>query len=161
MEVENVRMQVLSLVRLSLPGGVRLIRAFLACLLGVTVGFILTMLSGIVGQPSAGSIFVLVRSAGGDMAAMSWVLWFAGGFFLGLALKWPYSLFAAMSELGSLPIVAVIEMVRDPTSHNLWPFEFFFYIVLTIIPLLGMSLALLLKRGFRDRSGSPGSGPGS
>ena len=40
---------------------------------------------------------------------------------------------AACATLAAFPALAVVEMVRDPTSHNLWPFEFLVYGVLTLL----------------------------
>jgi len=54
------------------------------------------------------------------------------------------------SDLSSgQPIFAVIEMLKDSTSHNLWPFEFLIYAALSLVPLLGVSAAWLIGRLFK------------
>jgi hypothetical protein len=132
-----------------------LARAILACLLGATLGFLLMVLPSLLGQPHPGSVFVLVHSAVKGMSGTHLVLLFGSGFFWGLTLRWPYSLFAALFELASLPVFSIIEMFKDPTSHNLWPFEFMIYAVLTLVPLLGMSIGSVLKRRFKTIDPQP------
>jgi hypothetical protein len=94
-------------------------------------------------------LFALVDSSVKDMSGKHLLLLLAGGFVCGLVFKWPYTLFAAGSQLAGLPIIAVIEMLKNPTSHNLWPLEFMIYAALSLIPLSGMSAALALKRPFK------------
>jgi hypothetical protein len=84
-----------------------------------------------------------------NMSALRLLLLLAGGFCWGLALSWPYSVYAAICQVGSLPIFAVIEMLKDSTSHNLWPFEFLIYAALSLVPLLGVSAAWLIGRLFK------------
>jgi hypothetical protein len=74
------------------------------------------------------------------------------GFLLGLVLRWPYSIAATSFLLSGLPIVSVIEMFEDPTSHNLWPLEFMIYAGLSLVSLFGMSAAMLVKRLFKATS---------
>jgi hypothetical protein len=127
-------------------------RLVAACLLGIVSGFILITLPGMLRGGHPQSLFALVDSAVKDMSTVSLLLLLAGGFFWGLVLRWPYSLCAAICQVGSLPVFAVIEMLRDSTSHNLWPFEFLIYAALTVIPMLGTSAATLLKRRFKTTS---------
>ena len=124
-------------------------RLLAACLVGIVSGFILVTLPGMLHREYTGSIFALVDSSVKNMSALHLLLLLTGGFFWGLVLRWPYSLCAAVCQVGSLPIFAVVEILRDSTSHNLWPFEFLIYAALALIPLLGMSVALLVKRLFR------------
>ncbi|MFL5481807.1 MAG: hypothetical protein ACJ8AK_06420 [Gemmatimonadaceae bacterium] len=49
-----------------------------------------------------------------------------------------------------LPILAVIEMIKDGTSHNLWPFEFMAYAIMAAIVVIG-SLTGQKLRGLRER----------
>ncbi|HEY2169072.1 MAG TPA: hypothetical protein VGJ30_05560 [Candidatus Angelobacter sp.] len=92
------------------------------------------------------SLFVLMDASVKNMSALRLLLLLAGGFCWGLALSWPYSLCAAICQVGSLPIFAVIEMLKDSTSHNLWPFEFLIYTALALVPLLGVSAAWLMRK---------------
>jgi hypothetical protein len=43
-----------------------------------------------------------------------------------------------------LPVAAVIQMVGDPTSHNLWPIEFVIYLVVSLVPACGVLLGRLI-----------------
>jgi phosphate/sulfate permease len=133
-------------------------RLLAACLLGIVSGFILITLPGVLHREHTESIFALVDSSVKNLSASHLLLLLAAGFFWGLVLKWPYSLFAAICQVGSLPVFAVIEMLRDSTSHNLWPLEFLIYAALALIPLLGMGTALLVKRLFK-RYFQQGRGP--
>lgn len=45
--------------------------------------------------------------------------------------------FLGMSSILVFPSVAIYEMVRDPTSHNLWPFEFVIYFAFSIPAIVG------------------------
>ncbi len=49
-----------------------------------------------------------------------------------------------------LPILAVIEMIKDGTSHNLWPFEFVGYAFMAGIVVIG-SLTGQRLRSLRER----------
>ena len=44
-----------------------------------------------------------------------------------------------------LPILAIIEMVKDPTSHNLFPFEFITYAFFGGIVLIGSLVGVRLR----------------
>ena len=129
-------------------------RLLAACLSGVVSGFILITLPGVLHGEHAESIFALVDSSVKNLSASQVLLMLTGGFFWGLVLKLPYSLLAAICQFGSLPVFAAIEMLRDATSHNLWPFEFLIYAALTLIPLLGMSAASVVKKFTQDHKPS-------
>jgi hypothetical protein len=49
-----------------------------------------------------------------------------------------------------LPAFALLQIVQDPTSHNLWPIEFIIYFLTALIPaagvLLGRSIAPVISR---------------
>jgi hypothetical protein len=120
-----------------------------ACLLGLVSGFILITLPEVLHREHTESIFALMDSSMKNMSALRLLLLLAGGFCWGLALSWPYSVYAAICQVGSLPIFAVIEMLKDSTSHNLWPFEFLIYAALSLVPLLGVSAAWLIRRLFK------------
>jgi hypothetical protein len=49
-----------------------------------------------------------------------------------------------------LPILAVIEMIKDGTSHNLWPFEFVGYAFMAGIVIIGSLMGQRLRR-LRER----------
>lgn len=51
------------------------------------------------------------------------------------ALFSPRPPFAAVASISGLIVVATAEMVVSPTSHNLWPIEFFLYGLLVATPV--------------------------
>ncbi len=66
---------------------------------------------------------------------------FISGFCFGLFLSRPLARIAVLWQLAAFPIAAFAEILHDPTSHNLWPFELLIYAFLTGIGWLGMKLA--------------------
>ena len=120
--------------------------------MGIGTGLILIILPDMLRGEHTQSIFALVDSSVENMSALHLLLLLAGGFVWGLVLRWPYSLGAAICQVGSLPVFAVIEMFRDSSSHNLWPFEFLIYAALALVPLLGMSVAYFVKRLFKAQN---------
>jgi hypothetical protein len=115
-------------------------------MLGIAVGFILITLPSMFHREHVDTIFGLAGSSVKNMSAIHLLLLFSGGFFWGLVLRWPYSFSAAVCQVASLPLFAVIEMIKDSTSHNLWPLEFLIYGALTLVSLVGMTAASLVKR---------------
>jgi uncharacterized membrane protein len=126
-------------------------RFLLACLSGALSGFILVVSTGILHAGSSSSLFEMVDSGVKNMSLLFLLALFVVGLIWGLVLKWPNSFGAAICQLVTLPAFAVIEMVKDPTSHNLWPFEFMIYAVLSLFSLLGMSVGLGVKRIWKAR----------
>ena len=55
--------------------------------------------------------------------------------------------FLAMMAVGAWPVLALIQMQREPTSHNLWPIEFLFYGLLSLVPFAGAFLGIALRAG--------------
>ncbi len=83
----------------------------------------------------------------------------AAAFFLGalvcsiVALKkwqgrWKFAAGLPILALISLAAVIIIAVMRDPTAHNLWPFEF---VIWGIASLIYMGLLVLARRIFRAR----------
>jgi len=64
------------------------------------------------------------------------ILLFCLGFMLGLAGSRIWFILGLLT-IFIFPINAVYEMNIDPSSHNLWPFEFFIYILFTVPALIG------------------------
>jgi len=118
--------------------------------MGIVTGFLLITLPSILRGEHGQSIFALVDSSVKNMSALHLLLLLVGGFFWGFVLRWPYSFWAAICQVGSLPLFAVIEMFKDSSSHNLWPFEFMIYVALALVPLLGLSAASLIKKAVQS-----------
>jgi hypothetical protein len=117
-----------------------------ACLAGIVSGFVLIALPSLIRWEHPKSLFEFVAAAAKGMSAAHLLLLVLGGFFWGFVLRGPYALCAAFCQLGSLPAIAILEMLRDPTSHNLWPFEFMIYFVLAVASLLGAAAGLKVRK---------------
>ena len=121
------------------------------CALGLVAGFILITLPSILRGEHFSSLLALASSSVKNMSVAHLLLLPVGGFVWGLALKWPYSFWATVCQIASLPVITLAEILRDPTSHNLWPFEFLFYVGLALVSLVGLGVALLIKLVVKKR----------
>ena len=121
----------------------------LASASGAVVGFlVLCALAAGHGWPK--SVSLLPRMAVERLSLTGVLLLVAMGFCWAFVLKPPYAKIAALSQLALFPVIAVVEMFMDPTSHNLWPLEFMMYAVLTGFGFLGLKLAAVWKYWFSD-----------
>lgn len=80
------------------------------------------------------------------------ILLFGAGLLIGWRSPryWPLKCCATMA---SFPLIAIVDMMLHPTSHNLWPFEFAIYVAETIPALAGGALAISvwgLRREFSE-----------
>ncbi|ABF39108.1 hypothetical protein Acid345_0103 [Candidatus Koribacter versatilis Ellin345] len=91
------------------------------------------------------SVFVLLARSIKHFAFADLFLLFVAGFFWGFAKGWPQGIFAAFFQIGLLPILAIGEVFKDPTSHNLWPLEFVMYGFMGGVGAFGAALGLALK----------------
>lgn len=74
----------------------------------------------------------------------------AVGFALGKYTRWsPWLLAPAILTL--LPVLAILEMLADSTSHNIWPIEFVLYGVIAAFPLVGALFARRRKHNSPSR----------
>lgn len=107
-------------------------RAKLAAIMlgGCVTGALILGFPALLSEHRSASFFVIVRHIVEGLSLGQVLLLAIAGFVWGLVLDRPYSLYAAAAQFASLPIIAVLEMIKDPTSHNLWPFEFLIYGVL-------------------------------
>jgi hypothetical protein len=115
------------------------------CLFGMATGLVLIVLPEFVRRHPA-SLYAL---SNGIMKHLSWLeLWLllGGGFIWGLLVKRPYSSAAALCQPVILPMLAVVEMMKDPTSHNLWPFEFAIYVFMGGVGFAGSLVAGAVKK---------------
>lgn len=93
------------------------------------------------------SLSILIRDAVEEMGVSTIALLFGSGVLIGWFWSRPVSLLCAVTTVAWLPVVSMIDMMTDATSHNLWPFEFILYGVLSLVPLGGSLLgAQLAKR---------------
>jgi hypothetical protein len=120
------------------------------CVLGAMSGLLLLLLPAIARTNHVEMSPSLVRLTVEGLSWMHLLLLFLGGLVWGVVLRLRYAVFASCSMVGSLPVLAVVDMCRDPTSHNLWPLEFVIYGVLSAVPVMGMlggwSIAWLARK---------------
>jgi hypothetical protein len=57
----------------------------------------------------------------------------------------------ATTSMVAFPLLAFVDIGRDPTSHNLWPLEFLTYAAESLLAVAGAALARRLAR----RDGAP------
>jgi hypothetical protein len=120
--------------------------------LGSASGFVLITAPYLAQYIYPGSFPKLVYGSLEHTTLASVFLLFAGGLFFGLILAVSSALLASASQVSSLPAAAIVEMAKDPTSHNLWPIEFVQYAFLAIIPLAGTALGFKIRRHLQVKS---------
>ena len=74
---------------------------------------------------------------------------------LGGAIAPRQSPWLAMATMVAFPVLAVVDMVRDPTDHNLWPMEFGMYAAESLLAVAGAAAVALIRR----RRGNPPTPP--
>lgn len=82
---------------------------------------------------------------------LTFVLLFVSGVALGF-FGARYALLLGIGTILPLVVGAIAEMVAAPTSHNLWPFEFLIYLLLSLIAAVGVPIGRYLGRCFRRRA---------
>jgi hypothetical protein len=74
---------------------------------------------------------------------------------LGGAVAPRQSPWLAMATMGAFPLMAFVDMLRDPTSHNLWPIEFGMYAAMSLLAVAGAAVVASIRR----RRGAPPDPP--
>jgi hypothetical protein len=92
-------------------------------------------------------LFPLIRNAVEGIGLAQLVLLFVAGVVLGLVSRSPAWLLGA-AAISPLPIAALAEMIKDPTSHNLFPIEFAFYAVYGLFVAFGAFASHRLRRSW-------------
>ena len=116
------------------------------------LGYIAFVLPVLISPPTHHYGAVLFQTYTDAYGTLGW----ANGFFLfllGVALGFFVTKREGLTGCLSvvlLPILAVIEMIKDGTSHNLWPFEFVGYAIMAAVVVIG-SLTGQRLRSLRDR----------
>ena len=84
-------------------------------------------------------------SARGPLVAHSLALFAIGA---GLAVIHPKKWWLiGPSTMALFPVLILIEIIRDSTCHNLWPFAILFLLILSIPAILGSFVGFVLRRG--------------
>jgi hypothetical protein len=90
-------------------------------------------------------LFPALRNAQEHVGIKQLVLFFVAGLVLGrIDDRRPW--FLGLIAVSLLPLAAIAEMVVDPTSHNLWPFEFAFYAAYGAVIASGIVVSRRLPR---------------
>jgi hypothetical protein len=84
----------------------------------------------------------------GSVAAPAWALWkWRGGWRLAAALP--------AGVIGFVILRIIVDTARDPTSHNLWPFEILIWGSLSLAAMGVLALVRRLAGGHRREAGLP------
>ena len=81
-------------------------------------------------------LFPLLRTGFEEMSLWSFVFLFLAGLIGRLFVNLPGWKIGLLTIV-FFPLAAIFEMIVDPTSHNLFPIEFFFYALYSIPAMLG------------------------
>ena len=125
---------------------------FLKWLLVPVLGYIAFVLPVLISPPVhhySGVLFQTYTDARYTLGWSNGLFLFLLGVGLGFLVTEREGLTGCLSVI-LLPILAVIEMIKDGTSHNLWPFEFVGYAFMAGIVVIG-SLTGQRLRGLRER----------
>lgn len=90
-------------------------------------------------------LFPMIRNAVEHVGPWQLVLLFLAGVVLGF-LSNRRALQLGLFSILLLPLAAIAEMFADPTSHNLWPFEFVIYGFYGLVVAAGAALAHRVRR---------------
>ncbi len=118
----------------------------LASVVGMSVGLTLITLPAMLHGAKTDSFMQLFHDSLKNDSPIDAALTFAiAGMLWGLLVKSPYSICAVLVQPSGLVLLAIIELIRDPTSHNLLPFEFIVYFGLWICGLFGLLAGILIR----------------
>lgn len=96
----------------------------------------------------AAPLFPWVRSGIEGFSFLAAILLFSSGVLIGLRTpKRP--LIVGMCTMAAFPLLAFAEMVADSKSHNLWPFEFLIYAVISLVAVAGAYVGKYMRSQFR------------
>jgi hypothetical protein len=95
-------------------------------------------------------LFPWVRSGIEGFSLLSAFLLFASGVLLGFRIP-KYPLFFGMCTMAAFPLIVFAEMAIDSKSHNLWPFEFLFYGVISLVAVAGAYVGKHMRGSARGR----------
>jgi hypothetical protein len=117
-----------------------------AVVLSATLGFIAVIVppyllksSGFISYDAP--LFPFVRSAIENLRLFPTViLLFAIGVFFGVVYR-KRCIALAFATMLFFPVYVIAEVLADPASHGLWPFEIIMYIALIIPAMLGVALS--------------------
>ena len=96
-----------------------------------------------------GSLFAFIQTAIENLSILpTTILLTLSGCFVGYLKPEKWALWG-FSTIILFPIAAITEMILHPTSHNLWPIEFFIYCILSIPAIVGALIGSKLENIFK------------
>lgn len=90
-------------------------------------------------------LFPLLRTAVERIGLAALILLCTTGVVLGLVSAAP-ALLLGLAAVSLLPLAAIAEMIKDPTSHNLFPIEFMMYALYGLVVTGGAVVVRRLRR---------------
>jgi hypothetical protein len=123
-------------------------RKWMALLVAPILGLLAMILPVLIRRPAVwydAPMFPVLRNAQEHVGAWQLVLFFVAGLALGFLFSSRALLLGAAAVI-LLPLAAVAEMLVDPASHNLFPFEFLIYAAYGAIVATGSALAHRMVR---------------
>ena len=116
-----------------------------AALVGVAIaGFVLFVLPALP-APNGASLFAIYEHAVNWGPPRSLIFLFPLGCVLGAFMK-ERALVIGLASVALLPTFALVQMVQDSTSHNLFPIEFAFYALYGMITAAGAALVQRIRK---------------
>jgi hypothetical protein len=91
--------------------------------------------------------FPMVRTGIEGMSLWTLLFLFSSGIFLGVIYP-KREILWGISTISLLPLLAFIEMMKDPYSHNLWPIEFVLYGFTAIPGIIGAYAGAFIRKKF-------------
>ena len=90
-------------------------------------------------------LFPVVRDAVEGVGVPQLILLFAAGVALGV-VSTSRAWLLGLAAIAALPIVTVLELIKDPASHNLFPLEFATYAFYGIVVMCGVLAIRRVRR---------------
>lgn len=122
-------------------------RILLECVLAAVLGFGACTLAGFLRRPPGGSLLPVYIAVeyGNEISPL--VLFLVGS---GLGLRTVSAPWlVGISTIALFPLIAIVEFtVIDPTSHNLWPFEFLVHGLFGAIAIGGVYVGRRMAKKF-------------
>jgi hypothetical protein len=98
-------------------------------------------------------LFPTIRTGIEGMGYLTWILLLLGGAVLGFAFRRP--VLTGIATMIPFPVLAMAEMIVDPTSHKLWPIEFVIYAAVSLLAVVGGVGGYWIGKALRSRSEPP------
>lgn len=92
-------------------------------------------------------LFPILRTGIEGFSSYSLLFLFISGFIVKLYSKMNFAIIG-LSIMLAFPTASIIEMFYDSTSHNMFPFEFIFYLFLTVPSIIGAFFGLVARNGY-------------